>query len=382
MDPIELTAKSLDEGKKLAAEKLGVSPDQVEVKVLEETKGLFGRMSYKLSATSTAPTSPSEAPVASAATESTESAETSEEPVASAVTKPTRARKKPAAAKAPEEQIHSEHVTLETEPAPAPSTGAPRRLGKKVAAAEPVAPVAEPKTESAPAAPASSAPAPVEEPAAPAAKTEAPKRLGRGRKSEEPVAAKASETASAPAESATSAAPSSRAPREDEGEDDGVVATDEQAERFRDLLQNLLNESGLAVELRITGKEGKYVNLAIDDATSDDPHRADSSYLIGRSGEVLNALQYLANLIGKQQFNDGVRVVLDGAGWREKREEKLQEYTLDVVRQVLEREEEALLDALPAFERRIVHRIVQDIDGVKTYSEGEEPNRRVVISPA
>ena len=47
-----------------------------------------------------------------------------------------------------------------------------------------------------------------------------------------------------------------------------------------------------------------------------------------------------------------------------------------------ERGEEAVLDALPAFERRIVHKALQEIDGVQTYSEGEEPNRRVVIAPA
>ena len=268
-------------------------------------------------------------------------------------------------------------MTLETEPTPPPSTGAPRRLGRKLTASETAA--------AASAAPAAAAPAaPAQESKAEEPKAETPKRLGRGRKqSEEPVGAKASESSSAPAAASTSSATTSSKPsRDEEGDDEGVVATEEQAEKFRKHLQDLLETSGLAVELRITGMEGKYVNLAIDDAKDDDPHRADSSYLIGRSGEVLNALQYLANLIGKQQFNDGVRVVLDGAGWREKREQKLQEYTMDVVRQVLEREEEALLDALPAFERRIVHRIVQDIDGVKTYSEGEEPNRRVVISPA
>jgi spoIIIJ-associated protein len=53
-----------------------------------------------------------------------------------------------------------------------------------------------------------------------------------------------------------------------------------------------------------------------------------------------------------------------------------------VADEVKKRGEEAVLDALPAFERRIVHKALSDYEGVSTYSEGEEPNRRVVIAPA
>ncbi|RYG40679.1 hypothetical protein EON79_22195, partial [bacterium] len=113
MDPIELTAKSLDEGKKLAAERLGVSPDQVEVKVLEETKGLFGRMSYKLSATSTAASSTAPVAETAAAPADSATAQPASEEAPTAVTKPNRARKKPAAApKDPEIPMQSEINTL------------------------------------------------------------------------------------------------------------------------------------------------------------------------------------------------------------------------------------------------------------------------------
>ncbi len=368
MESIELTAKSLDEGRKQAAEKLGVAPDRVELKVLEEGKGLFGRPSLKLSATVLASSTPPAAP-ASAAPASAASGDGSEE----VATKPktARARTKKAADPAPEETpaatepTHAEAKTLETSATEAPSTGsAPRRLGKKLS---PPAPTPAAPTPAAPTPPAAtSAPS---KPAGAESDAEAPARPARGRRDEAP---KAAPTAAAPA-------PATSAP---EGDEDGVQATDEDAERYRALLQGLLVTSGLQVELHVVDIQGKYVNLRIDDVPSDDEEKqGDASYLIGRSGEVLNALQYLANLIGKQQFSDGVRVVLDGNDWREKREEKLQAYTLEIVAAVKERGEEALLDALPAFERRIVHRIVQDIDGVQTYSEGEEPNRRVVIAP-
>lgn len=364
MEPIELTAKSPDEGRKLAAEKLGVTPDQVEVTILEETKGLFGRMSYRLSATTTA--------MSASATEAPAEEETPAKP------KVTRSRAKksvddaPADAKpkvtkaaaAPKEKAegHSEIKMGETPAAPT-TDSAPRRLGRKLAPTTP---------EPAPATPA----------AAPASsdsgdKKELPARLGRKPRDEKPQ----TDAIPAPSAYATNDAGTKLAGNSnDEGDD--VQATDEDAERYRSMLQDLLQTSGLEVELHIVDIQGKYVNLRIDDAPSDEEDKqGDASYLIGRSGEVLNALQYLANLIGKQQFSDGVRVVLDGNDWREKREEKLRTYTLEIVDAVKERGEEALLDALPAFERRIVHRIVQDIDGVQTYSEGEEPNRRVVIAP-
>ena len=123
MEPIEITAKSPDEGRKLAAEKLGVSPEEVEVTVLEETKGLFGRMSYRLSATTSA------APAA---------AEASTEEDAPAKPKATRSRAKKAVDDAPaevkaetkprtprsaaaKEEPRSEAKTVETAATPAPT---------------------------------------------------------------------------------------------------------------------------------------------------------------------------------------------------------------------------------------------------------------------
>ena len=302
MESIEITAKSPDEGRKLAAEKLGVSPDQVEITVLEETKGLFGRMSYRLSAstnpaTSGSPSSDAEdTPAKPKATRSRAKKAVDDAPVDA---KPKVAK----AAAAPKEETHSELKTVETAATPAPTTGsAPRRLGRKLA---PTAPELTP---------APSSPAVTRE----SEEKGSPSRLGRKPREEKPK----SDPIPAPSAYATNDAGTKLAGGSND-EDDAVQATDEDAERYRSMLQELLQTSGLDVELHVVDIQGKYVNLRIDDAPSDEEDKqGDASYLIGRSGEVLNALQYLANLIGKQQFSDGVRVVLDGNDWREKREEK------------------------------------------------------------
>ena len=119
--------------------------------------------------------------------------------------------------------------------------------------------------------------------------------------------------------------------------------------------------------------QGKYINLSIDGK--------EAGYLVGKNGEVLNSLQYLINLIAKQQLGNGVRVTLDGNDYRKKRAESLTALAEKIADKVKERGEEAVLEALPAFERRVIHKALQEIEGVTTYSEGEEPDRRVVIAP-
>jgi spoIIIJ-associated protein len=73
---------------------------------------------------------------------------------------------------------------------------------------------------------------------------------------------------------------------------------------------------------------------------------------------------------------------VEGDNYRERRAEMLTNMARQIAEQVVERGEEAVLDALPAFERRVIHQALVDIEGINTYSEGEEPNRCVVIAPA
>ena len=230
-------------------------------------------------------------------------------------------------------------------PAPAPVVTAP--IEEKAVVSEPTpAPVAEVAAE-----------APAEE-AAPEKKERAP-RSGSRR------GGKPKEAAAATAEGSTEEEQASVAPE--------VVATDEHAELLNGILSRILDAGDLAAQSTISGVNGRYVTLELNGK--------DVSYLVGKHGEVLNALQYLMNIISGRTLNNGVRTVLDGGNFRQKREESLTKMAQNIAREVIARGEEAVLNALPAFERRIVHKALAEIKGVTTFSEGEEPNRRVVIVP-
>ena len=291
MPSIELTVKNLDEAAATAAEQLGVSADQVKITVIEESKKLFGKVSYKVKA---------EAPDA---------------PAAAAPAAPAEEKKKA--------------------PAKAKKAEAPP-------AEEAAAPVAEEK------------------------KAAAPKKLGAKKKTEE---------APAPAAAEAPATEEAAAPAAEQEEDNGpeIAATPEDAAKLGDILELLAKQSGLEAEIVVGELQGKYINLSIDGK--------EAGYLVGKNGEVLNSLQYLINLIAKQQLGNGVRVTLDGNDYRKKRAESLTALAEKIADKVKERGEEAVLEALPAFERRVIHKALQEIEGVTTYSEGEEPDRRVVIAP-
>jgi spoIIIJ-associated protein len=108
---------------------------------------------------------------------------------------------------------------------------------------------------------------------------------------------------------------------------------------------------------------------------------SDVEATFGRMGRALDALQYLANLIIGRRVGGEIRVALDACNYRERRAVVLQQLALDCAAQVKARQEECELDPLPPHERRIIHNALADDPEVRTYSEGEEPERRVVIAP-
>ncbi|MDR3690224.1 MAG: RNA-binding cell elongation regulator Jag/EloR [Fimbriimonas sp.] len=239
----------------------------------------------------------------------------------------------------------SEAETAKPEPAPKSSK-------KSSKAAKPVEPV------ETPAPVVEEAPAPVE--AAPA-----PAKKGRGRTKPAPKAEEVDGVAEAASPAET--------PKEEEPEKD-IVATAEDGERLTSLVRELLTAANLQVNAKTGEIAGRYVNIHLDGK--------DAAFLVGKHGEVLNAMQYLVNIIAGRRFDNGVRATLDGNDYRRRREDALTQLATKIADQVKQRGEEAVLDALPAFERRIVHKALSGYEGISTYSEGEEPNRRVVIAPA
>jgi len=101
----------------------------------------------------------------------------------------------------------------------------------------------------------------------------------------------------------------------------------------------------------------------------------------GRMGQALDALQLLANMILARRVETDLRLILDAGGYRERRAEALRERAFEIAKEVKLRNEEAELEPLPPHERRIIHTALADDPDIRTYSEGNEPGRRVVISP-
>ena len=106
----------------------------------------------------------------------------------------------------------------------------------------------------------------------------------------------------------------------------------------------------------------------------------EASYLIGRRGETLNSLQYLAGLVANNGGDKYARVSLNINGYREKREKTLEGLARRLSKQALRTGRSVSLEPMAPYERRIIHATVQNIEGVSSTSVGEEPHRKVVIS--
>lgn len=106
--------------------------------------------------------------------------------------------------------------------------------------------------------------------------------------------------------------------------------------------------------------------------------------LIGRHGKNLDSLQLLVNIIankGIKEKKDRIRIVLDGEGYRERREQTLQSLAERMAKKAYESKKNIVLEPMLPYERRVIHTVLQDNPYVNTYSQGDEPMRRVVIAP-
>jgi spoIIIJ-associated protein len=102
--------------------------------------------------------------------------------------------------------------------------------------------------------------------------------------------------------------------------------------------------------------------------------------IIGRRGETLDALQYLASLVANRIDSDYMRITIDCGDYRAKRRETLEALAKKLAAQVIKTNVSRTLEPMNPFERRIIHATVSEIEGVSSTSVGEEPNRRVIIT--
>ena len=327
MKTYESSAKTIEEAISAGLEKLGVSISDVTIDVLEEgSKGLFGLFGSR------------QAKVRLTLKE------TEADPLeALTAAKPARsaAPAKPAAPKAPE--------------APKPvKPAAPKTEAPKAAPVKPTAPKAESPKAEAPKAEASKAkPAPRKEAPKPA-KTDAPKA----------EAPKAKPTPKAPVQPiekpVVTMIPADQ------------VVEDSAPGRALAFLRELTHLMGVEVSIEVgTDAEGNvFANMTGDTL----------GILIGRRGETLDALQYLTSLKVNRGQEGYTRVTLDTENYRAKREEALTRLANRMANRAIKTGRKVSLEPMNPYERRILHSALQANDQVDTHSEGEEPNRHVVIT--
>jgi spoIIIJ-associated protein len=150
--------------------------------------------------------------------------------------------------------------------------------------------------------------------------------------------------------------------------EDRLVAEGEIAGDYLEELLDLLDFDG-DIDLDV---EGDRAVVSIDGGT-------DLNKLVGRKGEVLDALQELTRLAVHQKTGERSRLMLDIAQWRQRRREELAALGDKIARRVLETGEREELTPMTPFERKIVHDAVAGVQGVHSESEGVEPSRRVVV---
>ncbi len=156
---------------------------------------------------------------------------------------------------------------------------------------------------------------------------------------------------------------------------DREVPLEEQAEVGQAFLDGLLREFGLtgaSVELQDLDEET--VQLTVNGS--------DLGLLIGPKGTTLNALQDVTRtVVHRKTGGRNGRLLVDVAGYRRKRQLALERFVKDVAAEVKETGSPTALEPMGPADRKVVHDTVNEIDGVSTRSDGEEPNRRVVIQP-
>lgn len=103
--------------------------------------------------------------------------------------------------------------------------------------------------------------------------------------------------------------------------------------------------------------------------------------LIGKRGQTLDSLQYLVNLVANRYSEQYIRIVLDAENYRERRKESLEQLAQRLGNKAVRTRKAVVLEPMNALERKIIHTALQGVKGVKTYSEGVEPHRKIVIAP-
>ena len=157
---------------------------------------------------------------------------------------------------------------------------------------------------------------------------------------------------------------------------DEEIDIEQQADAVADFVEELLSQMDIDAIAEPTNDGGRmYVDIL-------DGEPDDMSLLIGRHGQTLDAIQELSRQVVGRRLDERIRVLVDVEDYRKRRTARIEDKAREAAERVLETGEEQSLEPTDALERKITHDLVATIDGVRSESHGEEPNRYVVVLPA
>lgn len=142
----------------------------------------------------------------------------------------------------------------------------------------------------------------------------------------------------------------------------------------REVLEELLTSFGLRGEIEVAAEEATVTGTV---------QGTDLGLFIGRHGQTIDAIQHILYRAALQAdvLEEGERIVVDAEGYRARRAEALSKQADQAADQALRSQRPVALDAMTASERKLVHEFLRDRGDVETHSEGEEPDRHLIIVP-
>jgi len=147
---------------------------------------------------------------------------------------------------------------------------------------------------------------------------------------------------------------------------------DEPSDRVREILERVVEELDLDATVEVDEGDEEIVGRIEGE---------DVGLLIGRRGQTIDAVQLLCYRAAFRGRQDRKRVVVDAAGYRERRREAIERQADRAADRALKTDKEIELEPMTPNERRVVHQHLKDRAGLETFSEGEEPERCVIVAP-
>ncbi len=198
---------------------------------------------------------------------------------------------------------------------------------------------------------------------------------GRKKKASKPAPVKEEKKADKPVVPKEEAvAPAKAEPTKDSNSRKRREVTEKSLEDAKYFTTELVHKMGLAdAVVEVTNNNGESVDVKVSGERM--------GLLIGKRGDTLDAVQYLTSLYVNKEKNSYIKVNVDTEGYRAKREETLINLAKGLERRVIRDSKSVMLEPMSPNERRIIHAALQNSNKVKTYSVGEEPNRKVVVAP-